>query len=706
MRARTVVVVGLCIAIVLLFSAWLTDDDEANTAATQRRSRNQAAPVVVSRGISATNESHDEKTATAPPDSFLVVDENGRPIPTAKIVLDDKKGTFVANSDGRTEQPLPRGVGATVSALGFATAFTITGFATRIVLEREQHIAGVVVDELGKPLAGCALELSVSFVPLGRPQAPNRDLKTDENGRFTCDRLPYARIYLTVQRDDVSGDASALSGDKNIRIVARHAVYASGTVVAADGTVASGAQICSEEGFLPSRYGGSYGEIGPANKLGRFRVRLPQHKTLRIFAIHEGARSAAVAITPEPQQDVTGVVLRIDDGAIVSSHLRVKVVGEDGAPLDWILVRWRLPAWRPVGARLGRGGNVILPHAPLSLDAMFITNSFGMPETTGEDGIQPLRLAVPPGTTVIVRAESAYSFAAKRAPAEMSIQTLAEPDHAPVVIKMRGLIVRKVRMRFANGKSATSLAELKGPAFETNDPEPGVVAWRLDPTGAFSLQTSDGRVLDATWNVPAEGVVREYTIPNPVQEHLQAPERGRVVTEDGAPVAGAVIESLLGQGSVRTTISARDGTFTTQRRVASPIKVSALGMGIATARDLTKPIVLRRAGHLRLAVHPPGVWRPEDWRIDVTHGPSNVTRTYALDLETRTKFGLQIASSDLGSIHRTFAAAAAADPGASGTIEDLAPGRYTVRLWTDGFEQIRFVRVVAGQTIDMKFAPR
>lgn len=163
-----------------------------------------------------------------------VEDPNGVPIPEAKVGLSLRRGwacgtpvkSTITDKQGRYEfrvLPQQQEYINYAEAGGYFEGAITTGIINRIT-DREKvgpiilkkanlSVSGVVIDDTGKPVANCPVGLRGA----GQPQ---RQTKTDAQGRFTLDGICSGDIEIWAKLDNVLyGTLQARAGQKNVRLV-------------------------------------------------------------------------------------------------------------------------------------------------------------------------------------------------------------------------------------------------------------------------------------------------------------------------------------------------------------------------------------------------------------------------------------------------------------------------------------------------------
>lgn len=163
-----------------------------------------------------------------------VEDSNGVPIPEAKVGLSLRRGwacgtpvkSTITDKQGRYEfrvLPQQQEYINYAEAGGYFKGAITTGIINRItdcekvgpiILKKANlSVSGVVIDDTGKPVANCPVGLRGA----GQPQ---RQTKTDAQGRFTLDGICSGDIEIWAKLDNVLyGTLQARAGQKKVRLV-------------------------------------------------------------------------------------------------------------------------------------------------------------------------------------------------------------------------------------------------------------------------------------------------------------------------------------------------------------------------------------------------------------------------------------------------------------------------------------------------------
>lgn len=226
-----------------------------------------------------------------------------------------------------------------VEAPGYAAAVTLaTGDRAglpsreRVVLERGAPLAGVVVDESGRPVADAA----VAWRSCRGAGAMREPVRTGADGSFRLVFGPHDGVCeLSVDHDAYESTLHALHDETlpdSVRIVIRAGRLVTGRVVDARGQPVSGAAVGTS---VPGIGGGKQTITDDA---GEFTLRgLPgPHVEQFLYAELDGARSHPVAVPAEPAEPVTLELVHADLAAGV-------VVHADGRPAAHASVRFQGP---------------------------------------------------------------------------------------------------------------------------------------------------------------------------------------------------------------------------------------------------------------------------------------------------------------------------------------------------------------------------
>lgn len=297
-----------------------------------------------------------------------------------------------SDADGRfelTESALAS-FGLWVRAKGFAEEYVSLTEAESydVALSRGDRVEGRLVGPDAKPVAG-ALVAVTSHGGGGSDRAQHT--VTDADGRFLVADLrhdqPHAltflaegfgRTLLDVDPAPTAGGAIAL-GD----IVLPAARTLEGRVLAADGTPVPGTtlrlygfnedrgRLRPEKGFVSTHYGCR--EERRCDDLGRFRFPDLAPGDYDLEAITEDVRIATTTVALPADRDVTGVELRLPDGARFVVHAR----DDAGAPAAGVTVSVATKSgWSGQVTTLADGvATFVLPSPPVSVGAFSWTKS-------------------------------------------------------------------------------------------------------------------------------------------------------------------------------------------------------------------------------------------------------------------------------------------------------------------------------------------
>lgn len=173
-----------------------------------------------------------------------VVDEEGAPVATAEAALFagslDRAPLHLAAADGlgRILLPEPGDLVCVVRAPGFRT--TIASRIDepefrRVLLAAEHAIAGILVDDAGRPMPG---------VPLSISSDPLQTARTGLDGRFRFEGLGPLRYEIGVlEKGAPPARREAFGGEEDLRIVVERWAGIEGRLVAVEGTPLDGRRI-------------------------------------------------------------------------------------------------------------------------------------------------------------------------------------------------------------------------------------------------------------------------------------------------------------------------------------------------------------------------------------------------------------------------------------------------------------------------------
>lgn len=263
--------------------------------------------------------------------TFEVVDVAGRPVAGAEVRrLDDRhvvSDAAVTDAEGRARLVVTGTVSedVLVHAVGFtygeadATDGPAARDPIRVVLVEGRSVAGIVVDESGKPMAGVRVSV------LGEGQ------RTAADGRFSIDGLPAGRTFYDSSGFSLhalidgwcGGGQIVVPGDLAIRVVLCRTATVRGVVVHEDGSPAAGADVYffSVKTDRDGRF--ELPEFASGHQLVRASAGLPLDQRVPVY----GAEYADAP--PGGTVDGLRIVLAPDPGR---SYVDVRVVHEDGRP--------------------------------------------------------------------------------------------------------------------------------------------------------------------------------------------------------------------------------------------------------------------------------------------------------------------------------------------------------------------------------------
>lgn len=445
-----------------------------------------------------------------------------------------------------------------VEAPGYAAAVTLAtgdraGLASRerVVLERGAPLAGVVVDESGRPVADAA----VAWRPCRGPGAMRDAVRTGADGSFGLVFGPRDGICeLSVDHDAYESTLHALPDGTvpdSVRIVVRAGRAVAGRVVDAHGRPVPGAAVGTS---VPGIGGGKQTITDDA---GAFTLRgLPgPHVEQFLYAELDDARSDPVAVPVDPVEPVTLALVHTDVAAGV-------VVHADGRPAAHASVRFQGPH-EVDPAVSDRAGTFWIPGEVL-------TDRHGRFEIRG---LAPGRYRVMAVAAIDVGEQAAVPLQAH------DVLQAGATDHRlelPAPTMLTGRVVT------ADGAPVTAFSvRLGGSAavdFHARD-------------GSFRYGPLSPLPRGVSLEVRADGfVASSLTLEPPSGPHSDVGEivltrgyvvRGRVVGADGVGVAGALV--AVRAPDPMTDRTNTDGAFSMTVRDL-PVSIQAVEVGVGVSR--------------------------------------------------------------------------------------------------------------------------
>lgn len=389
-------------------------------------------------------------------------------------------------------------------------------------------VAGTVVDDKGKPVAGARVEM----VRLGSESEKDaaHTAETDGEGRFRIQGLPLARFELTVGSPEhapfVKRGIAAPSGLWILdlgKLQLRKRTPISGQVVDRQGRPVQDVEVWlrSRDSLREAKAAASTGPDG------RFELR--QH-VLRddedLYICRPGYASQWVL-----DDDVSSQPLRIVLAPAVPVSGRVVDAG--GNPVEGATFMTTF-----AGTNVSVGGPATSPCPSGELKG------------TGADGAFTLELEKPGWYQLRTSAPGRLSTTLERlhVPTEglaaLEIQWTQRAVVSGRVTNPKGAPIAGAEIQLSSGqKSGTTVSDAEG-RYIVKGVEPGA--------GELSVSHPDYAKERKTVQLSAEGKRLDIVLhPQPWLE-----VRGHVVGPDGAPVAGALVEDLAGQ-----TVTSADGSF-------------------------------------------------------------------------------------------------------------------------------------------------
>jgi len=303
--------------------------------------------------------------------------------------------------------------------------------------------------------------------------------------------------------------------------------------------------------------------------------------------------------------------------------------------------------------------------------------------------------------------------------AHIRIRTASEPvEELATVVCPRG-VVRRVRLLEADGGRVNFALEIPGIGSTNLEQEDGWIRVVLDPTHRYSVSAAEGYrsvILDPNWQPPSADVPTTFRLEGDYamgSGRATTPIRFQVRDSSDGPVGvvrfgwvnekapfGRLMELYYksdANGAVDAALERHPGDW---------LMLESAGHGRITVAGEPALIRIPAAAALRIVMNPPATWRTRDWRLDVRAGGWHVTLPYRFTKKTVDSFRITKAADSYSTDDRHSSAPThTLPPGAFGVLRELPPGLCEVRLWTDGYELKQSLRLVAGQTRTLSFAP-
>lgn len=487
----------------------------------------------------------------------VVAADTRRPIDGATVQLRGLVAdTAVTGAGGvaRLDRVPAGGYQIAARAPGYAQATTwlrVGGAAgvepVELALKPGAAVAGRVVDESGRPVQGAVVLYSgvSDWAQQAHPQFDG--VVTGEDGAFRFAALPAGTFRFTARHPDFGPGASepiTLDGRSErtgVVVQLEPGAVLAGTVVDADGKPVEAAAVRVALGGRGMRFGPPRQTYSGDD--GRFEMRGLPRREVRVIAVHETASSETVAVDLSERPERTDVTLSLDVTGRIAGH----VVDADGEPVEGAQVMlW--PDFR-------RGAGPAMRDFRMRGQAVALTDAGGAFEFRGLVDMPYQVRANPPGVTGRGRA-----FLREGVPAKVG------DDSIVITLERDGAI--KGRVAFDDGTPAqvfvVSLGGFRGGtpvtakdgAFELTDVPPRTYQVSIrgpdfEQTTVADVDVAPGQTVDLGTITVRKG--RSIT--------------GRVVTAQGAPVAGATVvlgKTLFGSGS-STSIGGRFGPPGAQR---------------------------------------------------------------------------------------------------------------------------------------------
>lgn len=279
-----------------------------------------------------------------------VVDENQQPMGEATAELRGLEVHTPAVAGGRAvvEVAVPGSYVVAAWAPGYAREFlpAVVGSGTtalRVELSRGAELAGRVVDEAGKPVAGARVRYEAAQDAITGSDLVRDSVESDADGKFSFPALPLGSYRLMANHptlalgftDLISLDGTTAKRDVSIAMAAGARVE--GKVVGADGKPASFARVRIGLTIPGSRIVTPPRQV-TADAAGAFSASGLQRRQLSAVAVHPAGASTAVGVDTRAG-DVTGLVLTLDSVEALAGQ----VVDAAGQPVAGAQV-WAFPS--------------------------------------------------------------------------------------------------------------------------------------------------------------------------------------------------------------------------------------------------------------------------------------------------------------------------------------------------------------------------
>ncbi len=662
-------------------------------------------------------------THPAPADGVLMNVRNvkGRPIVDVVVTRRRKRSLDVFHADAQGRVQLNADADLDIEfvarALGYATV-TLAKPVRHLTMKRDYSVAGIVVNRQGEPMPNIRVAVSVHVLGAGQHSCPDEQVRTDAHGKFSCRGVPFGQIRISSYDSTYFGEASyVVAGTKDARLTVQRRTRVRGHVVDTNGAAVEDASVymSTKPNLGPTGIAGlACLETTAAD--GSFEIDADGVTRAFVVASFQGRVSAVEPVTLVPEETVGPITLRLSDAPIARSYVAVQLVNRHSEPLPDVLCSWALPAWLPALTRRAESGRALARTSSieLAITGCFTSGPRDRTLETGTDGKFRVSIRVPPGTRILVTTglveTSGETYTVRHPRRTVSVVSQADADTPAVKIVIPDLVRRSFRVQHEDGTLAPDDLLVIGPAFNhTVDEVSELLTLDLDPQGPFRLATAfDGtiRVFEPDWKLPDASSVIDVRLPNRTSQNSDKKNharRGRVVDAQGEPIVGAVVAA-----DFREVVTGHNGEFRLKTEQATtPLSVRAPRCGRTRVTDTSKPIVLRAPGSISISVRPPSAWRGDDWVLDVVW-PTGIVDPHAINRENDDRFEII----EPGPFGTTFVAddsivaPETLQPGARGTLDDLAPGQYELRLITDRFRIVKTITVHAGKTTRVEFAPR
>lgn len=654
----------------------------------------------------------------AGPESFEVVDEDGAPVPNARVHVlpaDASPGAapvdaVTTGSDGRFALVPGADESLLVLASGFAAAH-VPATTRRVVLRRGFELKGTARGTDGEPVGGVQVTAEAEHDLRGDAEGLVREFhaRSAPDGRFAIADVGFARYRLLASRPGFClARAGAWAGDAGIVLTLARSCVVAGVVTTESGEPVGGVLLSIDEDHARSRPDGRF----------LFERVLPGEK--RLTARHDSG-AADVPLLLAEGESRSDVVVRLDPATRIPEEttVRVRVLDADGNPAPGMLVAV-LPAHaRPRDAVLSMDGEVLLDAATASDVRVAVPGSYEYGPVTDEAGWATVETDLPHGSRVRVRARPTIPQSTLEIDSEPTrlageTETVFAPG-APVLVRLPR--PQRVRFRLRGDAASVSVAG-NARLLEARD-ESSEFVYDLEPGGRFHVvaSTEEGCWSTAGWSPPANQETFDVPIerqPDPEPARGVDRVRGVVVDERGAPLSGALVTALVPDSDRDATLPATatrgDGSFDLRLPCPTPfVRVSKEGFGElrAFAREDAGTLRLARQGTLRVVVEAPGPWAPQEHRLElVLPLPGGSAHRVRKKIEGE---GVVLRFLDADpAIPRLvpdwpwIPAPALAAPRAAGTIEGLGAGVVKVRLRSGGVATTTAeATIVPGESVEV-----